>query len=79
MTTKTEVRDELRNQWQQLEARIRVLEDLSTPHPIVGQGVEVLGQATDKLDVFLTELQTGTWPEPTVAQPAWETLEAWTR
>lgn len=77
MTTKNEVRDDLLTQWQQLVARFRVLEDLSTPHSIVGQGVEVLAQVTGKLDAFLAELQTGAWPEPNLAQPDWETLEAW--
>lgn len=78
MTTIIEVRDDLQTQWQQLEARVRVLEDPATHNLIVDQGLEVLTQATEKLDALLAESQTGTWPEPTTAQPDWETLEAWT-
>ena len=74
---KTEVKQHLRSQWQQLEARFRVLEDPATSNLIVSQGVDVLVQATGKLDALLAELQAGQWPEPTVAQPAWETLEDW--
>jgi hypothetical protein len=77
MTSEKEVRELLHEQWQQLEACFRVLEDLATPHTTVKQGVEVLKESTEKLDALLTGLQTGQWPEPTVPEPDMDTLEQW--
>jgi len=77
MTTNTDVREALHEQWRQLESRVRVLEDPVTHDLIVNQGVEVLADATDRLDALLAGIQTGQWPEPTVAQPDMDTLEQW--
>lgn len=77
MDTTTDVRQSLLSEWQQLEARLRVLEDPTTHSLIVSQAVEILAQATAKLDDLLTEIRTGAWPEPTTEQPALETLQEW--
>ena len=77
METTIDVRARLRTEWQQLETRLRTLEDQTTPDLLVMRGAGALAEAVNKLDALLAELQIRLWPEPTVPQPDFETLEAW--
>ena len=41
------------------------------------RGTDALAEVVNKLDALPAELQIRLWPEPTVPQPDFETLEAW--
>jgi hypothetical protein len=77
MTEATDVRERLREQWQQLETRLRVLEDSRTPDLIVRRGTSALMLAVKRIDNLLVQVQTHLWPEPTTPEPSMEVLEAW--
>lgn len=77
MGTRIDVRERLRASWQQLETRVRTLEDESTPDLLVMRGAGALAEASNKLDACLVELSIRLWPEPTTEQPDLETLEEW--
>ena len=77
MSETTDVRQQLREKWQQLETRLRTLEDARTPDPVVTRGTEILAHAVARFDNLLIQLQTHLWPEPTTDEPDLETLEAW--
>ena len=77
MTESIDVRERMRAQWQQLETRLRTLEDSRTPDLVITRGTGILAQAVNRLDNLLIQLQTHLWPEPTTEEPDLETLEAW--
>ena len=77
METPINVRARLRTEWQQLETRLRTLEDQGTPDLLVMRAAGALAEAVNKLDALLAELQIRLWPEPTTDQPDLETLEEW--
>ena len=77
MNTRIDVRERLQASWQQLETRVRTLEDEGTPDLLVMRGAGALAEASNKLDAILVELSIRLWPEPTTDQPDLETLEEW--
>ncbi len=70
-------RQRLHSQWQQLETRIRTLEDERTPDLTVLRAAGELAQVVIRLDNLLIQIQTHLWPVPTTPEPRVETLEAW--
>ena len=57
METTIDVRARLRTEWQQLETRLRTLEDQTTPDLLVMRGAGALAEAVNKLDALLVSIQ----------------------
>ena len=74
---KIDVRARFHIEWDQLETRLRTLDDAEASDLAVLRGTGIVAQAINKLDKLLAELQLTVWPEPFVQEPDLETLQAW--